>query len=103
MANPTTPPDEAKWQRSCEVGEQVVRDGLFKKGARRLERGAESWDVIALGFGAHKASVEYLVAMVNPGSEDVIEAHLIAAIRGVCRGAQNPINEDGTPYMGDTK
>jgi len=91
-------PEEGAWQRAAEIGERVVRDGLTDRAMRRMKRGASDWDPLALGFGAHKAAVEYLVAMARPEGRHVIEANLVATIRGVCRGFEWPVNDDNSPY-----
>jgi hypothetical protein len=101
MSGPeTTLPDKDAWKRAAETGERVVRASLGDKVMRRMKRGADPWDALALGFGAHKAVVEYLVAMSQPDGRSVMEANLLATVRGICRGCQWPINEDGTRYEG---
>ena len=93
-------PDKSAWKRAAEVGEQVVRDGLADKAMRRMKRGADPWDAIALGLGAHTAVVEYLVEMLRPECRSAMEANLLATVRGICRGCEGPVNEDGSPYEG---
>jgi hypothetical protein len=72
---------------------QILRDcpALRKPGG---------WDVMALGFGAFKGTLEYLLTTSRPEGRDKLERVLLDTVRGICRGAECPIGEDGTPFEG---
>jgi hypothetical protein len=93
-------PDDEAWSRAAATGEMVVLEALLKKMQRRVARGADGWDVMALGFGAFKGTLEYLLTTSRPEGRDKLERVLLDTVRGICRGAECPIGEDGTPFEG---
>jgi hypothetical protein len=92
-------PSDDDWYRATEVGQRIVREVLAEKAGRRLQRGAGMWDLLAVGFGANKATIDFILLCADPKRPDAIEQILVATVRGICRDAETPINDDGTPFL----
>jgi hypothetical protein len=94
------PMDTEAWERATSVGYDIVHAPLAEKAMRRLNRGADIQDIMAVGFGANKATLDFLVLFPTADGLVTLERILIATVRAVCRGADCPINDDGTPFEG---
>lgn len=97
------PIDPEAWERATTVGYDIVRDTLADKAARRLNRGADHQDLMAVGFGANKATLDFLLLFPTAEGRVALERILVATVRGVCRDAEVPLNEDGTPFLGEAE
>lgn len=102
MSEQTTsqPMEPDAWERATSVGYDLVRDPLANKAARRMNRGADVQDIMAVGFGANKATLDFLTLFPTAEGRVTLERILVATVRAVCRDAECPINEDGTPFEG---
>lgn len=88
-------PDEAAWQAAGETGNRLVRDVLAQYGLANPN--AEL--LLATGFGALTAAVEFLVALSNSENSTVLEQWALAYARGAIRGTNGPIHDDGRPMQ----
>lgn len=91
-------PDTA-WQRAAEAGERTVREALRGRIARRLERGDNPVNALAVLLGGLTACAREIRVAVDPDTNRAeLEANVMAMVRGALRGAEGPLNEDWTHY-----
>ncbi len=95
------PPTDEEWQRAAEVGQRIVGNALAGKILRRIARGSTQALDLAVCFGALNGIVGAACAGSNPDARPLLEAHLVAIVRGVCRGLEAPVHADGTPFERD--
>ena len=91
-------PSQEAWDRAAKLGETLVRRHVGGAAVRRLKRGAHSADTIALVMGALVATGQALAAASNPDAVGVMEEMAVAHVRGAIRGADKPINADGSEW-----
>lgn len=93
---------EDEWQRAAQIGEDMVRKYIAPLMLRRLNRGAHAADPVAIALGVLTATSRLLVSLSDPAHPEaamIIEHAALCTVRGGLRGADVPIEDDGTPYF----
>ena len=102
MAHPPEIDPEA-WERAGLVGEKLARKHVAALIMRRLDRGAHPGDAVAVVLGVISecsAMIRVLAVSKDDVTIAVLERAMTAHVRGAIRGAEIPLNEDGSPYEG---
>lgn len=104
MSDPTISdralPDAAAWDRVAKRGDRAVRSALTETALRLAKREAGPHAPLAVGLGALVAVGEFLAVITKNGSARVTEELSMAYLRGALRGADKPLNADGSDYTG---
>jgi hypothetical protein len=91
-------PGKESFDRAAHLGEQLVKQHIAAKIMRRMKRGAEPWDWFAIMSGVFREASRLVTALSRPESRALLEQHLVATVRGAVRGAEGPLNEDGSKF-----
>jgi hypothetical protein len=93
-------PDTAAWDRIAKAGDRAVRKAITPAVMRAAKREAGPYAALAVGMGALVAVGNLLRVVTMGGDQRVVEEMTAAYLRGALRGADEPLNADGTPYTG---
>lgn len=63
-----------------------------------MQRGDDPANLLALMLGAVTECAKGLRLMVRPDDVPRLERDVLASVRGALRGAERPLNEDGTHH-----
>ena len=96
----TTAPTQAEWDECAQAADEATRVFVASLAQAALNNGKHPGVTIIIGYAALTACAEYIRAVSNPDPKAVTinEITAIAYVRGVIRGLDHPINEDGAPF-----
>jgi hypothetical protein len=97
---PDRPLTNEEQDRAGEIGARTVRAALERRIRRRIERGADDRDYVALLLGALIEIAQMLAVTAKQDEKRKREAEeiVIAHVRATFRDELGPINEDGSHY-----
>ena len=93
------PADCDEWDDMVDLGANAAMTAMGAAFRLSEAHGLSDCDkAIALAYGGVIGIIQALVCGTSPGSAGTIEQYTCALIRGIFRGADGPLNEDGTPF-----
>ena len=91
-------PTDEQWQWAGERGEKAVRKALAPLGIKLTKARHATRLEVAAAHGALVAIGGYLRALAGDNAR-VTEQWALAIVRGAIRGAEQPVHDDGRPFV----
>jgi hypothetical protein len=93
-------PDPDAWDRAAKAGEAAVRRAVGNAALRQIKRAAGPYADLGVALGALVATGDLIRGLTAGGNQRVTETMAAAYLLGALRGADQPLNPDGSPYTG---
>ena len=89
-----------EWDALCQRAERTLRKAQAAAGLRVLKKGGSDYRMIGFAMAGIVASADLLRSMAEDGDMRVAEQMAVAYVRGILRGLDHPVHEDGSNYDG---